>query len=85
MNKVEANCKKENNAKFYYASEKMFLESKILKIATFVISIIPIILSLVLPKEDNIVVFVATMISFAFAVTTCGTPASLATKSAVFC
>lgn len=69
MNKVETNCQKESNAKFYYASEKMFLESKILKITSFVITIIPIVLSLITKGAHNTAVFVTTMISFAFAVT----------------
>ena len=68
MNKVAANCKKESNAKFYYASQKMFLESKILKVSTFVISIIPIILSLITMGQKSTAVFVTTMISFAFSV-----------------
>ena len=69
MNRVAANCKKESNAKFYYASQKMFLESKALKITSFIITIIPIILSLATKGGHNTAVFVTTMISFAFAVT----------------
>ena len=68
MNKVEANCKKESNAKFYYASEKMFFESKVLKVAVFIISIIPIVLSLVPMSDKGAIVFFATMVSFAFTV-----------------
>ncbi len=69
MNKVEANCKKEANAKFYYASEKMFFESKVLKVTSLIISIIPIVLSLIAMGGKSTIVFVATMISFAFSVT----------------
>ena len=47
----------------------MFLESKILKITSFVISIIPIILSLITFGEKSTIVFITTMISFAFSVT----------------
>lgn len=67
MNRVEANCKKESNAKFYYASKNMFFETKVIKVVTFLISIIPIILTLI-PMTSKTLVFATTMVSFTFSV-----------------
>lgn len=69
VNKVEENCRKESNAKFYYASQRMFFESKVLKVTSFFISIIPIVLSLITMGKESTIVFIATMVSFAFSVT----------------
>ena len=63
MNKVSKRCKEEKYAKFYYASQKMSFEAKLIKLLAFVVSLVPIILSLI-TKVNSTVVFVATMFSF---------------------
>lgn len=68
MNKVYINCQKENNAKFYYASRKMAFESKAIKMTTFLVSLVPIILSLIPMGEKKTLVFAATMVSFALTI-----------------
>lgn len=65
MNKVVERSKKEGVAKFYYANRKMLLEAKAFKISLYILSLIPVILSLIpaFDKVDNLV-FIATMTSF---------------------
>ena len=68
MNKVETNCQKEENAKFYYASQKISFESKAIAVTTFFISLVPIILSIVTMGKQKTLVFSATMVSFTLTV-----------------
>lgn len=68
MNKVTSRCQKESCAKFYYSSRVMQLESKLIKLIAYTISIIPIVLSfLPIPGDKEAVVFATTMISFGLA------------------
>ncbi len=64
MNKVAKLCQQEKNAKFYYASQRMFFESKLIKVFAYLLSIVPIVLSLIKAIDNKTLVFVATMISF---------------------
>ena len=68
MNRVAINCRNESNAKFYYASRKMFFESKAIKVMAYLISIVPIVLSVIPMGEKQTLVFAATMVSFALTV-----------------
>ncbi|MBQ8451778.1 MAG: hypothetical protein IJ538_03275 [Clostridia bacterium] len=68
MNKVAFRSKREENAKFYYASQKMQKESKIIKLVAYFISFIPIIMSLFPMADKKSLVFAATMFSFGLTV-----------------
>ena len=63
MNKVEERSQKENNIKFYRASHRMFLETKAIKIVTYLLSSVPILMSFISAINSDIV-FIATMASF---------------------
>ena len=63
MNKVEERSQKETNLKFYRASKRMFFETKIIKLGTYILSFVPILLSFISAINENIV-FIATMASF---------------------
>lgn len=65
MNRVSIRCKRDGNAKFFYASRKMTLETKIVKVTAFILSLIPIILSIApIPGVNETLVFSTTMASF---------------------
>lgn len=57
-------CQEEKYAKFYYASQKMFFESKIIKLTTYFLATIPIILSLINATNNKTLIFALTMVSF---------------------
>lgn len=65
MNKVASRCQKESCAKFFYSSQVMLRESKMVKLMAYTISIIPIVLSLLpIPGDKQSLVFATTMVSF---------------------
>ena len=65
MNKVASRCQKESCAKFFYSSQVMQRESKMVKLMAYTISIIPIVLSLLpIPGDKQSLVFATTMVSF---------------------
>ena len=69
MNKVQERCKKEKNAKFFYASQVMATETKIIKLVAFLLSTIPVILSIIPTfSGQKTVVFATTMVSFGLTV-----------------
>lgn len=53
MNKVKERSLKSSTAKFYYASQRMFTEAKMFKVALYLLSMVPIILSFV-PVINNV-------------------------------
>ncbi len=63
MNKVEERSQKENNLKFYRASKRMFFETKTIKLGTYILSFVPILMSFITAINEDIV-FIATMVSF---------------------
>ncbi len=69
MNKISARCQREANAKFYYASQRMSKETKIIKFSAYMISIVPILLSFIpIPGDKQSLVFIATMFSFCLSI-----------------
>lgn len=66
MNKVSERCAIDRNAKFYYASNRLFFELKIIRIILYLLAIIPVIIT-VLPqiKSNSISNVVCTLVSFA--------------------
>ena len=62
MNKVEQRCQNETNAKFYYSSSKMLVEAKIIKFSSYILPIIPIILSFIPALSKQTIIL--TLISF---------------------
>ena len=63
MNKVEERSQKDNNLKFYRASKRMFFETKAIKLGTYLLSFVPILMSFISAINEDIV-FIATMASF---------------------
>ncbi len=68
MNKVHDRCQKDECAKFYYGSKKLYGELKFFKVVLYILAAIPVTLAL-LPKTildiSDKMSFVFTMISFA--------------------
>ena len=62
-NKVKERCQKQEFAKFYYASQKMFFDLKASRVLLYVIAFIPVILSFI-PSVDNMYVFICSVVSF---------------------
>lgn len=67
MNKVSKRCLKESSAKFYYASTRMFSELKIIKIALYILAIVPVVLQLI-PNTSETMSLVCTLASFALTI-----------------
>ncbi len=66
MNKVQERCLLDKHAKFYYASNRMFFELKIIRIILYILAIVPVIIT-ILPqiKSNPVSNAVCTIISFA--------------------
>ena len=66
MNKVSERCALDKHAKFYYASNRLFFELKIIRILLYLLAIIPVVIT-VLPqiKSNQISNVVCTIVSFA--------------------
>ena len=62
-NRAKERAQKEEFAKFYYASQKMFSDLKASRIVLYVIALIPVILSFI-PAVSNVYVFVCAIVSF---------------------
>lgn len=66
-NKVKERCQKEEFAKFYYTSQKMFFDLKLLRGILYVVAIIPVILALI-PSVSPIYAFACSIISFGLSI-----------------
>lgn len=66
MNKVSERCTLDKHAKFYYASNRLYFELKIIRIILYLLAIVPVIIS-ILPqiKSNEISSVVCTIVSFA--------------------
>ncbi|MCH5159576.1 MAG: hypothetical protein J1F66_01840 [Clostridiales bacterium] len=62
-NRVKERSRKEEFAKFYYASQKMFFDLKASRVLLYVIALVPIVLSFI-PAVSNQYVFICSIISF---------------------
>lgn len=62
-NKVSARCTKDTCAKFLFASNRMYSELKWIKIATYLLNIIPVVICF-LSKEDELIQLVCSLVSF---------------------
>ena len=62
-NKVKARCQKEEHAKFYYASQKMFFSLKAVRVFLYAVALVPIILALI-PSVSKEYAFVCSLVSF---------------------
>ena len=62
-NRAKERAQKEEFAKFYYASQKMFSDLKASRIVLYVIALIPVVLSFI-PAVSGIYVFVSSLVSF---------------------
>lgn len=64
MNKVSIRCAKDSSAKFLFASNRMYLELKIIKIGLYLLNIIPVCICF-LPQSTEKTQLICSMISFA--------------------
>ena len=62
-NKVKERASKQEFAKFYYTSQKMFLDLKASRVVMYAIALIPVILSFI-PAVSNWYVFACSVVSF---------------------
>lgn len=62
-NRVKERSQKEEFAKFYYASQKMFLDLKTSRILLYVIALVPVVLSFI-PAVSSQYVFACSIVSF---------------------
>ena len=62
-NRAKERSQKEEFAKFYYASQKMFSDLKASRIVLYVIALVPVVLSFI-PAVSGIYVFVSSLVSF---------------------
>ena len=53
MNKVKERCLQDKYAKFYYASNRMFFEIKIIRIILYVLAIVPVIITILPQIKSN--------------------------------
>lgn len=66
MNKVSERCKLDKHAKFYYASNRLFSELKIIRIILYVLAIIPVVITILPQLKTNAISSLAcTIVSFA--------------------
>lgn len=63
MNKVSLRCAKDSSAKFLFASNKMFSELKFIKIALYMLNVIPVCICF-LPQSSEKVQLICSLISF---------------------
>ena len=66
-NKVKSRCQKEEFAKFYYTSQKMFFALKASRAFLYTVAIIPIILTLI-PSVSERYAFICSLVSFGLAI-----------------
>lgn len=62
MNKVSVRCEKDSCAKFYFASKRLFFESKTVKVLLYMIAIIPVVLTFIPEVKDY--AFICSIVSF---------------------
>lgn len=66
-NKVKERCKKEEFAKFYYTSQRMFLDLKASRVVLYVLAIIPVILTFI-PSVSTEYIFACSLVSFSLSI-----------------
>lgn len=66
-NRVKERCQKEEFAKFYYTSQKMFFTLKALRVVLYVLAMIPVILTFI-PSVSVTYVFICSIISFGLSI-----------------
>lgn len=66
-NKVKARCQKEEYAKFYYTSQKMFFSLKVARVFLYAVAILPVILTLI-PSVSVRYAFICSIVSFSLSI-----------------
>ena len=65
MNKVAERCKRESSANFFYASKRLYFETKTVKVCLYIAAVVPIFLTfLPIFKENPTAGVVLSLISF---------------------
>ena len=63
MNKVKERCQKQEFAKFYYTSQKMFFDLKALRVVLYLIALVPVVLYFI-PSVESKYVLACSLVSF---------------------
>ena len=66
-NKVKTRCEKEEYAKFYYTSQKMFFNLKAVRVFLYAVAILPVILTLI-PAVSARYAFICSIVSFSLSI-----------------
>ncbi len=69
VNKVSDRCKLDKHAKFYYASNRMFFELKIIRIILYLLAVVPVVLTFI-PQVTETQSLICSLISFALTLIT---------------
>ncbi len=69
MNKVDERCEQNKHAKFYYASNRIFNELKIIRVVLYFLAIIPVVLTFI-PQVTSFHSLICSLVSFALSIIT---------------
>ncbi|MDE5715796.1 MAG: hypothetical protein K2I42_06640 [Anaeroplasmataceae bacterium] len=69
INKVSERCKLDKHAKFYYASNRMFFELKIIRIVLYLLAVVPVVLAFI-PQVTETQSLICSLVSFALTLIT---------------
>lgn len=62
-NRVKARCQKEEYAKFYYTSQRMFFSLKAVRVFLYAVALVPVVLALI-PSVSKEYAFICSIVSF---------------------
>ncbi len=69
MNKVKDRCGQNKHAKFYYTSNRIFTELKVIKVVLYLLAVVPVVLSFI-PQVSTTQNLICSIISFALSIVT---------------
>lgn len=69
MNKVDERCEQNKHAKFYYASNRIFKELKIIRVVLYFLAIVPVVMQFI-PQVDDNYSLICSIVSFALTIIT---------------
>jgi hypothetical protein len=69
VNKVKDRCGQNKHAKFYYTSNRIFTELKVIKVVLYLLAVVPVVLSFI-PQVSTTQNLICSIISFALSIVT---------------
>lgn len=69
MNKVDERCEQSKHSKFYYASNRIFTELKIIRVVLYFLAIVPVVMTFI-PQVDDNYSLICSIVSFALSIIT---------------